>query len=156
MLIPKGTSTLIRRWEYETFPWKCYIKFCNPFTFFTYFTLDYSLNNLRKTQVGGLAEVFPLLKLLQLSTAWTWHWRSLSWPLTLVAKECAAPASSRTEATSTCPSRAEMCRGVYPFVVAASGWAICCRSSWTISVLPSREAICKGVCSSYNSRQEIS
>ena len=41
--------------------------------------------------------------------------------LTLVAKEWAAPASRRTEATSTCPSLAEMCSGVYPFVVAASG-----------------------------------
>ena len=72
---------------------------------------------------------------------------------TLVAREWAAPASRRTEATSTCPSLAEMCSGVYPFVVAASGWAMCCRSSWTISVLPRREAICKGVCSSYNSSQ---
>lgn len=30
---------------------------------------------------------------------------------------------------------------------------MCCRSSWTISVLPRREAMCRGVCSSCNSKR---
>lgn len=83
----------------------------------------------------------------------TWWVPAVAATLTLVAKEWAAPASRRTEATSTWPSRAEMCRGVYPFVVAASGCAICWSSSCTISVLPRREAMCRGVCSSCNPRQ---
>ncbi|TNN42948.1 hypothetical protein EYF80_046869 [Liparis tanakae] len=60
---------------------------------------------------------------------------------------------SHTEAVSTCPSRAEMWSGVYPLVVAASGWAMCCSSSCTISVFPRRDAMWSGVWSSWGQRE---
>lgn len=95
----------------------------------------------------------PALWAVSVAEKGTWWVPAVAATLTLVAKEGAAPASRRTAATSTWPSRAEMCRGVYPFVVAASGCAMCWSSSCTISVLPRREAMCRGVCSSCNPRQ---
>jgi hypothetical protein len=40
-------------------------------------------------------------------------------------------------------------------LVAASTAAPCCSRSITMSILPSREATCKGVCSSYRTNDPI-
>lgn len=76
---------------------------------------------------------------------WSCHSCSL---LTLVMIDRDAPWSKRTEATSSCPSRAERCRGVYPDVVAALGDAPCCSSCCTMSAFPRRAEMCSGVWSS--------
>lgn len=68
--------------------------------------------------------------------------------LTFVIFICCAPASNKMRIVWTCPSRAEMWRGVWPAVVAESGLALCSRSSLTSSLWPMRAAQCKGVWSS--------
>lgn len=74
--------------------------------------------------------------------------------LTLVMIDRDAPWSKRTEATSSCPSRAERCRGVYPDVVAALGDAPCCSSCCTISAFPRRAEMCSGVWSSWTQSEQ--
>lgn len=49
---------------------------------------------------------------------------------------------------ATWPSRAAMCRGVCPAVVAAFGLALCSSSTFTSSLCPIRAAQCSGVWSS--------
>ena len=67
---------------------------------------------------------------------------------TLVVRFWLAPCSSRTAATSSCPSLAAMCSGVYRSLVVASGDAPCCNSNTTLSTFPRREAMWSGVCCS--------
>lgn len=40
-------------------------------------------------------------------------------------------------------------------MVAASGWAMCCKSSWTMSVFPNRDAMWRGVWSSCDCRMKL-
>ena len=61
---------------------------------------------------------------------------------------CWASCSSSTCATSSWPSLAAICRGVYLSLVVASTAAPCCSSNTTLSTLPSRAAMCRGVCCS--------
>lgn len=67
---------------------------------------------------------------------------------TFVILICCAPASNKIRMVWTCPSRAAMCKGVWPAVVAESGLALCSRSSLTSSLWPIRAAQCRGVWSS--------
>lgn len=68
---------------------------------------------------------------------------------TFVILVCCAPASNKIRIVWMCPSRAEMCKGVCPAVVAESGLALCSRSILTSSLWPMRAAQCRGVWSSW-------
>lgn len=69
---------------------------------------------------------------------------------TLVVMPRLAPWSSSAAAMSLCPSLAARCKGVYPVLVIASGSAPLANSCWTISCLPRRLEMCRGVCSSWH------
>lgn len=73
---------------------------------------------------------------------------------TFVILVCCAPASNKIRIVWMCPSRAEMCNGVWPAVVAESGLALCSRRSLTSSLWPMRAAQCKGVWSSCTQREK--
>lgn len=71
----------------------------------------------------------------------------------MVILVCWAFPSSRIRVVWACPSRAAMCRGVWPAVVAESGLALCSNNSLTNSLCPIRAAQCRGVWSSCQSKE---
>ena len=113
-----------------------------PFTFI----ISYSC----KTR--GLYLLFTV-KLPEPFCFWLLHWKQHI--QTLVVRLRSALCSSSTLATSSCPSLAAMCRGVYMSLVVESGLAPCCNSRTTLSTLPNLAAIWRGVCCSWEHTRSI-
>lgn len=72
--------------------------------------------------------------------------------VTFVILVCWASMSRRMRTVCAWPSRAAMCRGVWPAVVVELGFALCSSSSFTSSLWPIRAAQWRGVWSSWPTR----